>query len=135
MKDIRPALREFLLGDSNIGAAVASRVFPIKIPQGVKAANIVYTRISGVGDYDMQGPTGLSGPRYQLDAWAPLADDATALASLIKDRVDGFRGVMGSGENAVTVQGVFCSDERENYDDIAQLHRVSRDYFIWNEEL
>jgi hypothetical protein len=34
----------------------------------------------------------------------------------------------------VFVQGVFCADEREQYDDIVQMYGVSRDYFIHHEE-
>ncbi len=139
MKDIRPALREFILADASISALVTtggiSRVYPIKIPQGIKLASIVYTRISGRGDYHMGGPSGLAMPRYQLDAWAPTGDAATTLANLIKDRIDGYRGIMGTGPAAVTVQGVFMADEREDYDDTVQLSRMSRDYFIDYEEL
>lgn len=134
MKDIRPALRAFLLADAGIAAVVATRVYPIKIPQGVNAASIVYTRVSGQGIYHMGGPSGLAMPRYQVDAWAPKADDATTLANLIKGRIDGFRGVMGAGAEAVTVQGVFLIDEREDYDDAVKLHRMSRDYAIDFEE-
>ena len=134
-KDIRPALRAYLLTDAGIAAVVATRIYPIKIPQGVNQASIVYTRISGRGDYHMGGPSGLAMPRYQLDAWAPKADDATALANLIKDRIDGFRGIMGAGPVAITVQGVFILDEREDYDDTVKLHRMSRDHAIDFEEL
>ena len=142
-KDIRLSLFSFLMADSGIYAAVegnktrqqgGSRIFPIKIPQGVNAASIVYTRISGAGIYHMGGPSGLAMPRYQIDAWAPKVDDATTLANLIKIRIDGFQGVMGSGLAAVKVQGVFLLDEREDYDDTVKLHRVSRDYAIDFEE-
>ncbi|MBV5268975.1 MAG: DUF3168 domain-containing protein, partial [Afipia sp.] len=79
MKDLRPALRSFLLADAGIAAIVGTRVFPIKIPQGTppKVSSIVYTRISGAGVYHMGGDSGLAMPRYQLDAWAPTADAAT----------------------------------------------------------
>jgi hypothetical protein len=135
VRDIRPALREFLLGDPNIVAAVIARVYPIRMPQGTKAASVVYTRISGQSGYKMEGPTGLSRTRMQLDAWAPTADAAVSLANFVKDRIDGYRGVMGSDPNAVTVQGVFMADEREDYDDIVQLYRCGRDFFIHHEEL
>jgi len=135
MKDIRPALRAFLLADAGIAAIVATRVFPIKLPQGTKTASIVYTRISGAGIYHMGGESGLSMPRYQIDSWAPNGDAATTLANLIKDRLSGYRGVMGSGGAAVTVQGVFMAAEMEDYDDAVQMSRMSRDYFIDYEEV
>lgn len=135
MKDIRKALRSFLLEDAAIVALVVDRVYPIKIKQGNNGACIVYTQISGVGDYTLAGPTGLANPRIQIDSWAPTADAATNLANLVKDRMDGYRGVMGSGGNAVTVHGVFAADLREDYDDIAALHRSGRDFFIHHLEL
>ncbi|WP_441280508.1 tail completion protein gp17 [Tardiphaga sp. 862_B3_N1_1] len=136
MKDLRPALRAFLLGDAAISTAVGgARLFPIKMPQGTKVASIVYSRISGRGDHHMMGPSGLGRPRYQIDAWAPSADAAVSLADLVKVRLDGFRGVMGSGQAAVVVQGVFLADEREDYDDTVTMNRLSRDYFIDFEEV
>ena len=144
MKDIRPALVAFLYGDALINAAVegnktrqqgGSRIFPVKLPQGTKAASIVYTRVSGQGVYHMGGDSGLAMPRYQIDAWGLTPDAATALANLIKDRLSGYRGVMGSGGAAVTVQGVFMLDEREDYDAAVEMSRMSRDYAIDHEEV
>lgn len=144
MKDIRQGLFTFFMADAAINAAVegnvtrqngGSRIFPIVLGQGVKKASIVYTRISGQGDYKMEGPTGYTRPRYQIAAWAPTADAAVSLANFIKDALDGFAGAMGSGANSVLVQGVFCADQRETYDDVVQMYGVSRDYFIHHEEL
>lgn len=135
MKDIRPALREFLLGDSGLVALVAARVFPIVLPQGQKLASVVYTRISGQGDYKMDGPSGYVRPRIQIAAWAPTADAAVTLANRVKDRVDGYSGDMGTGSAIVRVQGVFQLDEREMYDDVVQMFGVMRDFAIHHEEL
>lgn len=131
MKDIRPALRSFLLSDPAISSSVGARVYPIKLPQGTTGSSIVYNRISGAGDYHMQGLSGFAHHRFQIDAWASTANAATALADLIRDRIDGYRGDMGTDSPpVVTVQGVFMVDQREDYDDDAKLHRMSRDYFI-----
>lgn len=139
MRDIRSGLFAFLQADAAINALVTangiSRIFPIVLPQGTKLASIVYTRISGAGDYKMEGVTGYSRPRYQIAAWAPTADAAVALANMVKDAIDGYSGPMGSGANAIFVQGVFCADQRELYDDIVQMYGVQRDYFIPHGEL
>ena len=136
MKDIRPALRSFLLGSAPIAAVVASRVYPIKLPAGTTGASVVYSRVSGGGDYHLQGISGFANQRFQIDAWAPTADAATSLADMIRDRIDGYRGDMGSDSPpTVTVHGVFFADQREDYDDAAKLHRMSRDYFIVFKEL
>ncbi|MEY9580960.1 hypothetical protein ABIE88_008536 [Bradyrhizobium diazoefficiens] len=139
MMDIRPGLFAFFAADSVIGPLVTasgvSRIFPIVLPQGVKLTSIVYTRISGQGDYTMQGASGYTAPRYQIAAWAPTADAAVRLANAIKDAFDGFKGAIGTGNDAVDVQGVFCGDQRETYDDIVQMFGVMRDYFVHHGEL
>jgi hypothetical protein len=133
MKDIRPALRSLLLGDAGVAALVGTNVYPIRLPQGVKVASVVYTRISGDTDYKMEGATGYARSRMQIAAWAPTADAATALANKVKDCVSGFTGAVG--DPAVFIQGAFCADEREMYDDTVQMYGVMRDYFIHHEEL
>lgn len=135
MKDIRKALRSFLLADAAIVAVVVDRVYALRIPQGVNASSIVVTRVSGPGDYHMDGPSGLISARIQIDAWAATADAATTLANLVKDRIDGYRGTMGTGGNIVTVHGVFVADLREDYDGDAELYRSGRDYFVHHLEI
>lgn len=135
MKDIRKALRAYLLADTAIAAIISDRVYFIKMKQGNVDPCVVFSRISGAGDYYHGGPSGLAMPRYQIDSWSKTGDAATTLANLIKARLSGYRGVMGTGPAAVTVQGVFMVDEREDYDDTVQLSRMSRDYFIDHEEL
>ncbi len=139
MKDIRPGLFAYLAADSVIGALVTSggisRIYPIRLPQGIKLASIVCTRISGEADYKMEGPTGYARPRWQIAAWAPGALDAGTLANAVMDALSGFKGVWGTGANSVEVQGVFAVDQHELYDDVVQMYGVSRDYFIHHGEL
>lgn len=144
MKDIRPGLFTFLMASPPIYVAVdgaitlengGSRIFPVVLKPGVKKNSIVYSRISGEGDYTMAGPSGYARPRYQIDAWSPTMPAAVSLANFVKDALDGFTGAMGSGANAVFVQGVFLAGEREDYDDKIEMFRVSRDYFIHHGEL
>jgi len=138
IKDIRPALRAFLLADPQISAMVGGvRVHHLTLPQGQREPSIVYQRITGLGDHHMQGPSGLTRPRFQIDAYAQTPDDATRLADLVKGRIDGYRGPMTaptSPPEVVTVQGAFFETERESYDGDVEMYRVSRDYLIWWEE-
>lgn len=135
LKDLRPALRAFLLADSAVSAAVGgSRIYPGKMPQGQTSPSLVYSEISGVGDHHMQGPSGLARPRIQITAWAQTADLANDLYLKVKERLDGYQGVMGSGSAEVTVQGVFIESWRENDDEAANLRGKIADYFIAYEE-
>ena len=137
MKDIRTALRGFLLADSAVNAACGGRIFPSRLPQGEVRPSLVYTRISGQGDNKMDGATGLSRPRVQIDAWSQSADLASVLANAVKDRLDGYKGDMSpanSPADPMFVQGIFYESERDGYDNDAQLYFMSRDYFVWTEE-
>ena len=135
MKDIRPALRAFLLADSAVNAACGGRIYPIRLPQGMTSQSLVYTRITGSAPGKMVGQVGLSRPRIQLDAWAGTADLTSVLANAVKDRLDGYKGPMGTGSLAVECQGAFYESERDGFDTDAVLYFMSRDYFVWYEEL
>lgn len=146
LADVRVGLRAYLIDDGAIAARIDSgaaatlryRLFSLKLPQGETRDSIVYSKISGLGDHHMQGPSGLARPRIQIDSWAKEIDDAVTLSGLVKERIDGFRGSILWGEDspaeAVVVLGIFFESDREDYDDTAKLYRVSQDYFIWFRE-
>lgn len=137
LNDIRPALRAFLLADSAISTVVGgARIYPVKLQQGITATSIVYNLVSEITDHHMFGPSGLTMMRMQIDAWSTTQDNASFLALLIKDRIDGWRGpwTYGSPANVINIQGVFADAARFDYDQDASLHRVSRDYEIHFEE-
>ena len=136
VKDIRPALRIFLLGYAPINSAVGgSRIYAVKMPQGVVADSIVYNRVSGGGTYIMDGLSGFTIQRFQFDVWSSSVDSANTLADHIRDRMDGYRGNMISGAVTIQVHGIFMIDQRDDYDDTVQLTRMSRDYSIAFKEL
>jgi len=135
MKDLRPALVEYLLADPNISAAVGGdRIYPVIMKQGVMNTSIVYNRISGFGEPTYSGPAMITRPRFQLDSYATRADAASALADLVKERLDGFSGVMGTGGQTVNVLGIFYDGEHDEYEPDARRYRVRRDYFVWFQE-
>lgn len=133
--DIRSALRAYLLADGSISALVGTRVYPMKMPQGVTSDSIVYQRVSNTGFHHMTGAVGLARPRLQIDCWSQSADRANALANLVKERIDGFRGDLdydaSTPPNTLQVRGIFFDTERDLYDEDSELYGVGRDYFVW----
>lgn len=131
---INAGLRAFLGADSAISAIIGAmpntRVYPVRLPQNPTLPAITYFRVSGQRVHASSGALGLSGPRMQIDCWATKYEDAHALAELVRKRIDGYRGPMGSE----TVQGVFFESERDLYEPEPDQHRVSRDYFVWFSE-
>jgi hypothetical protein len=138
--DIRPALRAYLLADSTIAAMVGTRIHPTVLPQGATATTpaIVYNVVSEVTDHVTTGASGLVMVRLQLDAYAPKADDADALARAVKERIDGKAGIWtygnGSPPDGVKVQGVFSETARTGYEADAEMFRVGRDFLIHFDE-
>jgi hypothetical protein len=131
LADVRPALRAFLLADPTVSAAVGGeRIFPVVMPQGERRPSLVYNIISESTDHVTTGPSGLVMARMQIDSYASTPDEGDSLARLVKDRLDGFSGLMGS----VEVGGVFAETARTDYQADSQLHRSSRDYRIWFSE-
>lgn len=129
--DLRPGLRAFLLADASVSGLVVDRIYPLVLKQGERRDSIVYQTISATGDHNNQGPSGLASPRIQITSWSDDVDRSNALGRVVRDRLDGYAGIMGSGVNAITVRGVFFEDERDLYDDALTLYGTSQDYFIW----
>jgi len=136
MKDIQPALRAFLLADAAVSAAVGGgRIYSITFPQGTTEPSVLMTRISGLGEFHLQGPSGLNRNRVQLGSWAQTVADACELARLVKVRLNGYAGTMGTGQIAVDVRSALYDSEREIYDEVTTLYGVTHDYLIMFDEL
>ena len=142
MKDLRKAIRAFLLADSTVSTLVgATRIYPGTLPQGVAQTSVVPAVVQNLitesSDYHMQGDSGLGQARVQLDCWAQTQDEAVELANLVFDRLSGASGTIEFGMNSplenVAVQGVFHDQGRDDYDSVAKLYTRRRDFLIWYE--
>lgn len=133
MKDIRPALRTYLLADSTVNSLVGGeRIHHARLPQNQVDPSVVYIKISETGDYHLAGDSGLGQMRMQIDSWAQSADAATALANAVYDRLTGARTSIDLGSpDFVDLRGAFLANGRDDYDEVAQLYRVSRDFILW----
>jgi hypothetical protein len=129
---IESALRTRILGDAGISALIGTRIFPLILPQATSFPALTYQRISGERMHSHDGPSGLAGPRIQIDTWATSYIGAKQLADLIRQRIDGFKGTVGSDE----IEGIFMDTEREFYEDgdLLKLFRVSMDFFVYYDE-
>lgn len=85
-----------LVGDMDITALVATRIFPNKTPVGVTYPCVTYFKVSDIPASDMNGCTGLTKARFQVNAWSFDYGNAKAIADAIRKRLGSFRGTMGS---------------------------------------
>jgi hypothetical protein len=63
--------------------------------------------------------------RIQIDCWSTSVDEARAVADAIRSLFHYYERHNISG-----IQGVFITDEREDYEPDTLLHRVSSDYLV-----
>lgn len=111
---------------------VSTRIYPFTAPQGITRPFITYQRISGVRWRSVDGPSGMAVPRVQVDAYSPTYAGVKALATAIRQTLDGYRGTVGG----VRVGDIALETDRDFYEDAVDppLHRVSMDFMVTHDE-
>jgi hypothetical protein len=70
----------------------------------------------------------------QVVCWAQDPDAATELALKVRERLEGFAGIVAYGsaspQDMIDIQGVFVERNHEDYDANATLYRDSTDYRV-----
>lgn len=127
------ALRAYLLGSSGLTALVSTRVQWGVLAQSMAYPAVVLTRIDGLPDYAMDGPTGLVSSRVQADCWGETYASVKAVARQVKARISG----VDATQSGVVLRGGFIEGERDSFEvgaGAADLFRVSLDFIIWHSE-
>ncbi|KKL23178.1 hypothetical protein LCGC14_2428030, partial [marine sediment metagenome] len=122
---IEYTLWTYVQADTTVANLISARMYPLKLPQSPALPAIVYTKISGFREHDMDGST-IATPRVQYDSWADTYVGAKALADALRERLDSYTGPVGSP--ADTVHFAYLLNERDFYDDDLQVFRVSMDF-------
>lgn len=120
-------LRTFLLADGDISSTVATRVYPIQLPQKPTLPAIRYNTITDVRYPTTPNTKGLRRPRIQIDCYATTYAAAVQLAEYVEARLDSYRGAAG----ATSIQGAFLVNGDEFFEDDKKAYVISRDYFVW----
>lgn len=120
-------LRLVLTADAAVAALAADRVYTEVLPQAPAVPAVVFTEVAGDEDYALDGPTGASSRRVQVDAWAKTRAEATALANAVKAALSGHAGAAAG----FAVEGAFLLSERWDFDAETSLYRTSQDYEMW----
>ncbi len=104
---------------AGLSALIATRIYPLRMPQGSTFPAVVYTRVSGARINNLDGEN-IQNPRYQIDCWAETYSAAKAVAAQIE-----------LAFAASSLQAVLIAD-RDDKDDSVRLYRVSLDYSVWS---
>jgi hypothetical protein len=120
-------LRMLLTSDADVAALAADRVYTEVLPQSPVVPAVVFTEVAGGDDVALDGTTGASSRRVQVDAWAATREETTLLALAAKTALAGHVGAAAG----LSVEGVFFLTERWDYDAETRLYRTSADFEIW----
>lgn len=137
MIDEKAALRELVITDAGIAALIggpddAARYFPGTAPAGTPLPYITWQRIADARHSHQGGTAALAGPDFQLDIWGADSESVNAVEQALRDRLDGFRGLM----LGVDVAGVFIQSAADDFQDPrdgseGQTHRTRLDVTFW----
>lgn len=144
---IEDELRAWL---ESLGAmtAAGARVFPWgEVPQSPHYPHLTYHRVTGMRMRTLQGPSGVSYPRVQIDVWARTYKAAKELAAAVRVALESFpRTELDAGRTprfvATTgriLQAVIVHDESDaaeepGHGDEVSEFRVTLDTQIWFRE-
>lgn len=108
-----------------------SRVYPSRVPENPTYPTVTYQRFVTERIYSHGGPSGLAYPRFQIDSYADTYAVAKQSANAIRTLLDGYKGTMASG---VYVSSCMSKNDRDFFDSITMIWRVSTDYIIGHQE-
>ena len=80
---IEATLRTFVLADVTIAGLIGTRYYSLRFPRTRVLPAIVYMKISGFREHDMDGSS-IATPRIQFDCWANSYGGAKALATALR---------------------------------------------------
>ena len=126
---IETAIRYILINDATV-KAITTRVYPVTIPQSPQYPLILYTKITGMRDHHLRGPSGHAHPRFQIEAWAKTYTEAKTLADAIREALDGYSGTAAGTK----IGSCLIESEQDIYESEIEVYRVTSDWFIWHEE-
>jgi len=137
MAVIEEGLISYLQGYSGLTALISTRTYGMRIPQSATLPCLVVQRVTTPRISTMQssGRTGdFISPRFQLDAWAETQSSSNAINEQVRAALNGKKGSIGSGGQAVTIRAALAAEEVPTYEPESELYRTRSEYVIFLEE-
>ena len=134
---IEDDLLQFLKSRGEITVLTGPRIRPGELrANDTNDAAIRMAKISTPSEYDLSGPSGIVGTRFQLDCYSLDYGEAHALALLVWKAMPDFRGPHSDDVVVRTVTRDNESDSTEKIEDggDAVRHRVRQDWLVWHTE-
>jgi hypothetical protein len=117
-----------LMADSAVTALIATRLYPMVIPQDQSLPAAAYQRISGPRDHTHDGRSD-GRPRIQITLLGSTYAEAKSLATAVRASLDGRR----RGLPGVRCNAVMMVDERDVWLPAFEKPGIQQDYIIYFE--
>jgi hypothetical protein len=137
---LEEAVRTHLAADATLAAQIASRIYPVTMPQGAALPALIYSKISSVPEYTHDGSSGGVESRLQISCLGTTYAQVKQLSVNVKKAMRPLEqtpAVVG-GAGGLFVAGAFLENEIDIYEsnDVEQLERfhIPLDYMIQHEE-
>jgi len=132
---VEKVIYSVLANDGNVSGLVATRIYPMLVPQGVAMPAIVYEQLTGPREHTMDGPFGMAGPVFNINCWSASYSQARTLADYVRIALDGYKGTVGT----IKIYGAFLNNEadlREGSPDVKGTERFGKQltFAVWFEE-
>jgi len=118
-----------LKADGALAALVVARIYPGLLPQKPTFPAVSYRRVSGVRVHNLDGASGRATPRFQFDSWAETKSGVLALATAVREALNGYIGVLTTLNVVIRIENEF-----DDYDEEIRKHRVIQDFIISHTE-
>ena len=105
-------------------ALVGTSIFPDHKPQESSTPSVVYSRVSGLRDYHLQGFSGLENARVQFDIYSTDIDGRRKVTDQVVTAIEAF----------TSFTAMALSSPIDQYDDRLQIYRRIQDFSIWNHD-
>lgn len=115
MSRIRQTLRTYLLDQSALTALVGTRIYQSRVPKGDTPLQnfpaIVYRRMTGGHEHDLDGSAGVARARFQVTVVGTDAIAVDDICEQLRQAMQGFRGQF----DTTRVTCVTLNDEVDDY--------------------
>ena len=124
---LESGLFAMLVADPTVAGSIATRLYPMILPDDVTLPAATYQRISTVTDQTLTSIVSLTTVRMQFDTWASSYTVAKQIADALNSVLEGF---YGSLPNGVQIANITLDSQIDLYDSPTTYYRVSSDYLI-----
>lgn len=114
---IGESIHSILTADTAVAAIVATRVYPLVIPQRSSLPAVTYQRVYGAPVNDLAGAGEKVHARVQVDCWATSYSTVRSLADAVNSALGG--------------AGFLPINDMDDFDDEVPVFRVVLEFTTW----